>query len=146
MRSNSSTTKYSAPFKNGLRLASFSTVDTRWILPFLLGVVIFTYSMSNMTSYDLSGPDILANLVSGLWIFEHNQVPTVDFFSHNTAGLKWLAQVIIAPSYILSEFYGLRILIATLFAVTIGHKVSFLLNQMQVNRQALLELFRIIKI
>ena len=137
MKSNSSAKKYPASFINSFRLASVNIVDARQILPFFLGAVVFTYSVSNMASYVLSDPDTLMHLASGLWIFEHHQVPTIDPFSHNTAGLKWLAhewlaQVLMALSYMWGGFYGLRILIASLFAVTIAYQVIFLLNRMPV--------------
>ena len=107
----------------------------RSILPFLLGIIVFTYSMSNMSSYVLSDPDTLMHIASGAWMLEHHQVPTIDPFSHNTAGLKWLAhewlaQILMALSYSWGGFYGLRTLVGSLFAVTIAYQVHFLLNRM----------------
>ena len=52
-------------FINGFQLASVSTVKARRILPFLLGVVVFTYSMSNMASYVLSESDTFMYLAVG---------------------------------------------------------------------------------
>lgn len=87
-----------------------------------------------MASYVLADPDTLMHIASGSWMLEHHQVPSVDPFSHNTSGLnwvahEWLAQILMALSYIWSGFYGLRILVASLFALTIALQVRFLLKR-----------------
>jgi hypothetical protein len=97
---NSSATK----LISNLRLESKITLDLRRALPFLLGALVFAYSMSNMAGYVLSDPDTLMHITSGSWMLEHHLIPSVDPFSHNTDGLswiahEWLAQILMALSF-----------------------------------------------
>lgn len=130
MNLNSSATK----LISNLRLESKITLDLRRALPFLLGALVFAYSMSNMAGYVLSDPDTLMHITSGTWMLEHHLIPAVDPFSHNTDGLswiahEWLAQILMALSFEWSGFFGLRILVASLFSLAIVCQSLFLLNR-----------------
>ena len=118
-----------------IAMPSSSYLEYRWTLPFLFGAMVFAYSMSNFANYVLSDPDTFMHIASGWWMMEHHQVPSIDPFSYNTNGLKWiahewLAQIMMAISYDWAGFYGLRILVAGLFSLTIGYQLAFLLNRM----------------
>ena len=130
MKLNSSATKLFSNFQ----LESIITLDLRHLFPLILGALIFSYSMSNVAGYVLSDPDTLMHLASGSWILEHHQVPTTDPFSHNTAGLswiahEWLAQTLMALSFEWGGFIGLRVLVASLFSLTIVCQAFFVLNR-----------------
>ena len=117
-----------------IAMPSSSYLEYRWTLPFLFGAMVFAYSMSNFANYVLSDPDTFMHIASGSWMIEHHQVPSVDPFSYNTDGLKWiahewLAQIIMAIAYDWGGFYGLRVLVASLFSLTIGYQLTFLLKR-----------------
>ena len=121
-------------FISNVDLRSSGDKDYRWMLPFLFGMLVFAYSMSNFANYVLSDPDTFMHIASGSWMIEHHQVPSVDPFSYNTDGLKWiahewLAQIIMAIAYDWGGFYGLRVLVASLFSLTIGYQLTFLLKR-----------------
>jgi hypothetical protein len=121
-------------FVGNVDLRSSGYRDYRWMLPFLFGMLVFAYSMSNFANYVLSDPDTFMHIASGTWMIEHHQVPSVDPFSYNTNGLKWiahewLAQIIMAIAYDWGGFYGLRVLVASLFSLTIGYQLTFLLKR-----------------
>ena len=134
MSINSSAKKFPDKSIVDSRAAPVLIADIRWLIPILFGVITFAYSMSNMASYVISDPDTLMHLASGNWMLEHHQVPTIDPFSHNTSGLRWiahewLAQIVMALSYDWGGFYGLRILVASLFSISIVCQLIFLLNR-----------------
>ena len=131
---NSSAKKFPDKLIVDLRAAPVLMADIRWVIPLLFSVITFAYSMSNMASYVISDPDTLMHLASGSWMLEHHQVPATDPFSHNAAGLRWiahewLAQILMALSYDWGGFYGLRILVASLFSASIICQLIFLLNR-----------------
>lgn len=134
MTINSSAKKFPDKWIIDSRVVPVLMTDIRWLIPLLFGVITFAYSMSNMASYVISDPDTLMHLASGNWMLEHHQVPTIDPFSHNTSGLRWiahewLAQILMALSYYWGGFYGLRILVASLFSISIVCQLIFLLNR-----------------
>jgi len=105
------------------------------LLPLILAVLVFAFSMGNIATNVFDDPDTFIHLASGAWIVENYQIPSIDPFSFNTVGLhwaahEWLAQLILFFSYAMGGLFGVRILIATLFAFTLAYQLRFLVARM----------------
>jgi hypothetical protein len=81
----------------------------------------------------LQDPDTFWHIVTGQWILQHAQVPTVDFYSYTETGkpwisTEWLAEVAFAAAFKLGGWRAVVILTGISCAATIG-LVSFYLLQ-----------------
>ena len=79
-------------------------------------------------------PDTLMPITAGKWILQHQYVPLIDPFSFNTAGRtwidhEWLAQCFMALADQWGGLFGLRVLMAGLFALTIAFEAQFLIKR-----------------
>lgn len=79
-------------------------------------------------------PDTLMHIAAGNWILQHQMVPQIDPFSFNTAGKawidhEWLAQCLMALTDQWGGLFGLRVLMAGLFGLTIALEAKFLIQR-----------------
>ena len=101
--------------------------------PLIVGILAFVSVILNQNSLVLADPDSLMHITAGNWILNHHLVPLIDPFSFHTEGKtwidhEWLAQVLWATAYNLGSFSGVKILTASLFAVTLALQLRYVLQ------------------
>ena len=74
------------------------------------------------------------HITAGKWILQHQFVPQIDPFSFNTADRiwidhEWLAQSLMALADQWGGLFGLRVMMASLFALTIALEARFLIKR-----------------
>ncbi len=74
------------------------------------------------------------HITSGKWILQHQLVPQIDPFSFNTADKlwvdhEWLAQCLMALADQWGGLFGLRVMMASLFGLTIALEARFLIKR-----------------
>ncbi|MGA8611913.1 MAG: hypothetical protein WB760_09405 [Xanthobacteraceae bacterium] len=100
--------------------------------------VFFVYYSKLMISSPalLQDPDTFWHIVTGQWILDHAQVPTVDFYSYTETGkpwisTEWLGEVLLAAAFKLGGWRGVTILTGVSCAGIIGIVCFYLLQHLR---------------
>lgn len=84
----------------------------------------------------LSDADTYWHIAAGRWMLENGTILSADPFSHSLPGThwtahEWLAEVLLAGTYRAGGWGGVVVLVAILFAGTMGYLARFLLERME---------------
>lgn len=113
----------------------FRTFGISW--PLLTALFAFSQILTNQRFGAVLGdPDTYWHLAAGRWILANKAVPHVDPFSHSMPGgawiaHEWLSEVVLASVHALTDWAGLVVLVAMIFAGTLAYLLRFLLGRME---------------
>jgi hypothetical protein len=119
------------------RGASVEQSDTKFFIAAAVAVFLFYYSYLLWFAPELLlDPDTLWHIVTGQWILDHRQFPTVDFYSYTNLGKpwissEWLAETFYATAYKLAGWRGVTILASASCSAIIAIVCFYLLRHLR---------------
>ena len=120
------------------------SIGVSWVM--LLGSAAFLLAVASRMT--LNDPDTYWHIATGRWILANGVVPTHDIFSFTMHGRPWVAQewgaeLILAVVYEISGWWGLTLLGAACFGLTIAYLTRFLVKRMEPLHAVVLAIFAV---